>query len=354
VAAVAYPGSTLRTKGHLRPIRPARDLSDIADLTEIGFGDRLGRAGKDVVREMRQMASLGPLLWPLSWALKLSMGAGFVWEEEGRVVGNVSLFDAGRFPGLGQGWLIANVVVHPTYRRRGIARALMAAALEDIRRRGGSWCALQVEKDNPGAQALYESLGFQNRGLLERWEADFAAPELPHELYHYLPRTRRPHEAAQEAAIVMKARPAMIIWSRALTPGEVRGDWLWSLGRAFGGAPIERLVIDDPDRPGEALLGSAWIEGQEYRGRQVSLFYDTPPRPEGLRHEEARLALAYIAVRRAMAWRGGPVAVEHAGEDPAIEEFLRRAGFRLQRELIQMWRSLDGNDAYPGQEAYAP
>lgn len=343
MAAVARPGSTLHTKGHLRPIRPARDLSDIADLTEIGFGDQLGRAGRDVVREMRQMASLGPLLWPLSWALRLSMGAGFVWEEDGKVVGNVSLFDAGRFPNLGRGWLIANVVVHPSYRRHGIAQALMGAALENIRKRGGNWCALQVEKDNDGARALYESLGFHNRGLLLRWEADLIASELPQPSHDWLPRARRVSEAAQEAILVAAARPAMIVWSRVLAPGEVRGDWLWSLGRAFGGSPVERWVIDNPARPG-ALIGSAWIEGLEFRARQISLFYDVP-----LHHEEARRALAIFALRRVLTWHGGHVAIEHAGEDPAIEELLKRAGFRLQRELVQMWRLVDRNNEYSGQ-----
>jgi ribosomal protein S18 acetylase RimI-like enzyme len=313
-------------------------LADIADLTELGFGDRLGRGGREVVREMRQLAGLGPLLWPFSWLLKLNMGAGFVWEENGKVVGNISLFDAGRFPELGRGWLIANVVVHPTYRRRGIARMLINAALENIRARGGSWCALQVERDNEPARALYESLDFLDKGLLRRWEAGAIRGALPHMPRALLPRPRRPNEAAQETAIVMRARPAMIVWSRVLRPGEVRGDWLWSLGNALGGSAHERWVIDDPDRPGEALLGSAWIGGLEFRERHVALFYDFP-----LRHTEARRALAIFALRRALTSRSRQVAVEHAGEDPAVEEILRHTGFQLQRELVQMWHPLNAD-----------
>lgn len=337
MAALARPGGALRTKGRLRPIRPARDLADVADLTELGFGDRLGHGGKEVIREMRQLASLGPLLWPLSWALRLSMGAGFVWEEDGKVVGNISLFDAGRFPTIGRGWLIANVVVHPAYRRHGIARALVGATLENIRRRGGRWCALQVERDNGAARALYESLGFRDRGLLLRWEAAIIGRERWKELYNSQPRARHPRDAAQEVAIVLQSRPAMIIWSRVLALGELRGDWLWGLGKALGGLGSERWVIDDPDHSDAALLGAAWIEGLELRRHRVSLFYDFP-----LRHPEERRALAAFALHRATANRiGGRLEVEHAGEDPAIEELLYQEGFRLHRELVQMWHPLE-------------
>jgi len=330
MAAVARQETARRAQGHLRPIRPVRDLADIADLTEIGFGDQLGRGGREIVREMRELASLGPLLWPAAWALKLSMGAGFVWEEGGKVVGNVSLFDAGRFPGMGRGWLIANVVVHPAHRQRGIARALVGAALADARARGGRWVALQVERDNDGARALYESLGFEDKGVLVRWEADFIG-QLPLTPLRWRPHRPRPNEARQEAAIVQQTRPAMIIWSRVLTPGDVGGGWLHRLEMAFTGVPYERCVIGDAEN---GLRGVAWIEG--YRERRISLFYPFP-----LRHEEERRALAHFTLRRAMDSGGGYTMVEYAGEDPVIEDLLRGVGFRLQRELVQMRHSLD-------------
>jgi hypothetical protein len=57
-------------------------------------------------------------------------------------------------------WIIANVVTHPDYRRRGIARGLMEAAIQAARDCGARQIQLQVRADNAGAQRLYERLGF--------------------------------------------------------------------------------------------------------------------------------------------------------------------------------------------------
>jgi ribosomal-protein-alanine N-acetyltransferase len=50
-------------------------------------------------------------------------------------------------------------------RRRGVARALMTAGLGAARQAGAAACFLEVAVDNPGAIALYESLGFRRAGL---------------------------------------------------------------------------------------------------------------------------------------------------------------------------------------------
>lgn len=335
-AALTHPVHAVRSGGYLRPIRPVQDLADIADLTEIGFGEQLGSAGLAVVREMRDLASLGLMLWPISWGLRLSLGAGFVWEEAGHVVGNVSLFDAGGFPHLGRGWLIANVVVHPDFRRRGIGRALVEAALRETCRRRGRWAALQVDRANAGAYTLYESLGFENRGTLMRWEGTLLSDNLSPDASCWFPRGRRLDEVDIEVALVMQARPAMLIWSRPLTWGELRGGWLWLAGRALTGLQHERWVLDAPDCPGEGLLGSAWVEMSLGGETRISLFY-----ARSLCHPEARQALVRFALSRIQSKRGSRVAVEHLGDDPPIEQKLREMGFRLERELVQMWHSLE-------------
>ena len=45
-------------------------------------------------------------------------------------------------------------------RRRGLGRTLMLALLNEARGRGATEVFLEVRADNPGARALYESLGF--------------------------------------------------------------------------------------------------------------------------------------------------------------------------------------------------
>jgi ribosomal-protein-alanine N-acetyltransferase len=56
---------------------------------------------------------------------------------------------------------ITNLAVHPEWRRQGIARALLAAILEDARRRGITLALLEVRPTNAEAVGLYEGLGFQ-------------------------------------------------------------------------------------------------------------------------------------------------------------------------------------------------
>jgi len=55
---------------------------------------------------------------------------------------------------------ITNLAVHPDRRRQGIARALVAAILEDARRRQLTLALLEVRPSNSEALSLYEGLGF--------------------------------------------------------------------------------------------------------------------------------------------------------------------------------------------------
>jgi ribosomal-protein-alanine acetyltransferase len=56
---------------------------------------------------------------------------------------------------------IQTIAVAPTARRRGLGRALMVALIGEARRRGAGEVFLEVRADNPDAQALYSSLGFE-------------------------------------------------------------------------------------------------------------------------------------------------------------------------------------------------
>lgn len=63
--------------------------------------------------------------------------------------------------GIQRGWL-DRVSVRRPWRRRGVARALMTAAMIELRRRGMESVALGVDAENPtGALGLYEALGFR-------------------------------------------------------------------------------------------------------------------------------------------------------------------------------------------------
>lgn len=86
---------------------------------------------------------------------------------------------------VGEGY-IANIAVHPEHRRRGIARALLSAAIEQGS--GLSRITLEVRQSNTAAIALYESLGFIKDGIRPRF---YTTPVEDACIYsYYYPETR--------------------------------------------------------------------------------------------------------------------------------------------------------------------
>lgn len=64
---------------------------------------------------------------------------------------------------------VSRLAVRPEHRRRGLARALMAAAGVWAAERGAIECVLQVSVDNAPALALYEALGFHEHHRYRYW-----------------------------------------------------------------------------------------------------------------------------------------------------------------------------------------
>ena len=64
------------------------------------------------------------------------------------------------------GWIVEdelhvnNVASHRDYRRIGVGRSLMEAAIDETRLRGGREVVLEVRASNEAAQILYKELGF--------------------------------------------------------------------------------------------------------------------------------------------------------------------------------------------------
>ena len=56
---------------------------------------------------------------------------------------------------------IQTIAVAPSARRAGLGRALMNALIAEATGRGAREIFLEVRADNPGAQQLYDSLGFE-------------------------------------------------------------------------------------------------------------------------------------------------------------------------------------------------
>jgi ribosomal protein S18 acetylase RimI-like enzyme len=62
-----------------------------------------------------------------------------------------------------EGW-VSEIVVSEAFRRRGIGRMLLAAAIAELRLRGGHQVMLEVAYERAAARALYAAAGFEERG----------------------------------------------------------------------------------------------------------------------------------------------------------------------------------------------
>jgi GNAT superfamily N-acetyltransferase len=154
----------------LRPLDERRDLNAVADLVELCFSDSMDPDGRRYVRDLRLNARTAGF-WQAMGAFSdphQNPYHGYIWEEDTRLVGNVSLFP---FQTLGQRcYLIANVAVHPDYRGRGIGRALTSAAINFARGRNAQAAWLHVRDDNGPAVHIYQALGFIERARRTTWE----------------------------------------------------------------------------------------------------------------------------------------------------------------------------------------
>lgn len=204
--------SSAEKSGHLRPFDPRRDYSQVADLIELCFAETLDQEGHSYLRHMRAAAQRGGAF---GWSGLFTSGGhiplnGFVWEEDNQVVGNLTLIP---YVNLSRRYyLIANVAVHPGYRRRGIARKLTAAAIDYVRQRGIRTVWLHVREENSAARILYQSIGFTQRSSRTTWHGN---PETSADLMV------RPAGSSQEVKITSRRAadwPLQQTWLKKLYP----------------------------------------------------------------------------------------------------------------------------------------
>lgn len=91
-------------------------------------------------------------------------GPGALWD--GDLLGAGMLKTSEAVVPIGQevtpiGWAVSDMVTHPDYRRRGVARALLRRMEGDAYRNGGRVLYLYTDVGNSGAIELYRRTGFE-------------------------------------------------------------------------------------------------------------------------------------------------------------------------------------------------
>ena len=142
----------------IRELRKS-DLSDLLNLFPLCFVKELEFSGFDpdhlAGMVNRAFGRTGTLFLGLLRLFGREPVKFLVAEADGRVVGTTIVNDRGK-----SGY-IGTVMVHPDYRRRGIATKLMTNAIDYIRRRKKTRAILHVESTNSSAKSLYVKLGFK-------------------------------------------------------------------------------------------------------------------------------------------------------------------------------------------------
>ena len=114
-------------------------VSQVAELERLCFRDPWSE--KSIAGELSNDLSL--------WLVAVENGtvAGYVGSQT--VLGETDMM---------------NVAVHPDFRRRGIAEALVTGLAAELRKNGSYCLSLEVRDSNTPAKNLYEKLGFQQVG----------------------------------------------------------------------------------------------------------------------------------------------------------------------------------------------
>lgn len=239
----------------IRPVDTRRDMAGLADLLAIAFAATLDSAGRRMVSSMRRFGRAG---WP-GWLVghivlpPAAYPQGYVWETDGKLVGNASMMEVTGSP---RRWVIANVAVHPGSRRRGIATALMQACLDEVRNKGGREVVLQVDSDNAGARQLYEGLGFKAMAKRVIWTRD--GVPLDRKIEAAPMRLRKADEWKAQWALAQKLYPEGAIWPYPLRPSlfktaslldrmgiGVRRHWVWMEAGDLRASLTARWGIDE-------------------------------------------------------------------------------------------------------------
>lgn len=100
----------------------------------------------------------------------------FVADLQGRIAGFTQLYPALCSVELAPYFVLYDLFVEKSFRRQGVARALMNHAAQWAMAAGASRLDLETAHDNIDAQALYTSLGYERDNVFLKYSLALAAP----------------------------------------------------------------------------------------------------------------------------------------------------------------------------------
>lgn len=323
------------TETGIRPFDIGRDLRPVAELISRAFAQELDSRGTAALREMRVMGYMGGLIR----LLNRSTGDfgdiinGYVWVEDGQIVGNVTIQ---RSDGHGDRCQIANVAVAKQYRGRGIAGNLLLHALEHIEQSGARWAVLQVYENNKIARTLYQHIGFENLGGTVELRLD-RAPSLNIVSSDRLDQFRPFgfHEWRALYEVIRSQSTLHSQWWRTEKRSDFRqtfekkiSEWFW---RLMERQRTYRMCVQSGSRFNAALI----LNAQRWKGdHKISLWV----RPEHYgEYEQHFLQWILAQLQDYPRW---PLSVTLSTEHSAAQDIFEQYNFKRQPALLTMRKNL--------------
>ncbi len=308
-------------RGHIRRLDFRRDLAKVADLVELCFADTLDPEGRLYLNEMRRAAQSAAIIGLASNLINDTTmpPSGYVWEEDGRLVGNLSLIPItveGK-----RAYMIANVATHPDYRGRGIASALTMTGLKHAHQNGAPCVWLQVRDDNPGAIHIYQTNGFIERLRRTNWFNGPAVMEPPKPA-DVVTVKRHPDHWPLQSAWLRRIYPRELNWNMPFDWYLFRPD---IFGKAYRIFNLEFMQHWSVERHGSLRGVASWKHAS---GFTDSLWLALPEEVD----DEATLVL--LAAVRAAIKPDQPLSMNLPAGFAA--NVLRQAGFYPHQTLIWM------------------
>jgi len=312
-----------------RPINLTKDTRQVVALLNLTFGHR----GQRMLGEQVSLNYASPIT--MRWNM-LSRGfvPGFVWEESGRIVGNVTLLESqliGRY-------LIANVAVHPDYQRRGVARSLMQEAFNYIVQNRGHKILLQVERDNLAAINLYNSLGFVAIGTMNQWHVAPSRLKIEKPVGPAISGVRQLERHDWQEAFQLDRKVVQPDLNWPVPPGpDLFKTGIWRrLTDFLNGQRVNCWVVDNQSGGSgkQCILGLVTLFSSWGRPHQIRL------RVDSAWQDQIEVGLLYNALAKVKKLRSGSAIISHPAEDQTVNKLLVGANFQLRRELTIMTHDL--------------
>lgn len=292
----------------------ATDASALVHLLKTQFPEEeaiIGTQPESVFRVIRRVTRWDArLIFALLRLVGKPVFRMLIYEEEGRLVGTTLL----SFPA--RSVYLSMVVVDPSVRRRGYARALLERSAEVARRAHRQYLVLDVLARNAPARTLYE----QRLGYRPLRETAYMTREHPEEVGP---------EAATFPAGIRRYEPgdsaALVEISRRLTPPEVQAV-----------LPIPDRLLSE-NRMNARIFGSesgAWVVDRGAGAEALAVATRTPGQEAAHLNDPivaptADPALVGQLVRTALAWCGARHALRVLAPVPRYNTSGRAA---LERE----------------------